>query len=66
MTGRQHPDRLAKSFAQQEREAGWARWEEMTGRQHPDRLAAEGKKMSAMVIDIAAADPKNQTVRIEK
>ena len=56
----------AKSFAQQEREAGWSRWEEMTGRQHPDRLAAEGKKVSAVVIDIAAADQKNQTVRIEK
>ena len=30
-----------KSFAQQEREAGWARWEQMTGREHPDRIAAD-------------------------
>lgn len=30
-----------KSFAQQDREAGWARWEEMTGRTHPDRIAAQ-------------------------
>ncbi|WPB58616.1 hypothetical protein [Xylophilus sp. GOD-11R] len=37
-----------KSFAQQEREAGWARWEEMTGRVHPDRQAASGGR----VIDI--------------
>lgn len=32
-----------KSFAQQEREAGWARWEQMTNRQHPDRLAYESR-----------------------
>lgn len=37
-----------KSFAQQDREAGWARWEDMTGRQHPDRLAQQ----SRTVIDI--------------
>lgn len=37
-----------KSFAQQEREAGWARWEEMTGRQHPDRIAHQPRA----VIDI--------------
>ena len=32
---------LTKSFAQQEREAGWAKWERMTGREHPDRMAAD-------------------------
>lgn len=31
----------AKSFAQQDREAGMARWEEQTGRIHPDRLKAQ-------------------------
>jgi uncharacterized protein YdaU (DUF1376 family) len=30
-----------KSFAQQDREAGMARWEEMTGRIHPDRIKAQ-------------------------
>jgi len=34
------PGTAAKSFAQQEREAGWERWEQMTGRVHPDRAAA--------------------------
>lgn len=37
-----------KSFAQQDREAGWADWEQMTGRVHPDREAAQGRR----VIDI--------------
>lgn len=37
-----------KSFAQQDREAGWARWEEMAGRPHPDRLA----QLPRNVIDI--------------
>ena len=41
------------SFAQQERELGWKRWEEMTGREHPDRLAHEGKKT---YIDVQATD----------
>jgi uncharacterized protein YdaU (DUF1376 family) len=31
------PQKQAKSFAQQDREAGLARWEELTGRTHPDR-----------------------------
>jgi len=30
-----------KSFAERDREAGWARWEEMTNRIHPDRIKAE-------------------------
>jgi uncharacterized protein YdaU (DUF1376 family) len=42
----------AKSFAQQERELGWKRWEEMTGRQHPDRLASEGISQG-QVIDVS-------------
>ena len=40
------------SFAQQERERGWKRWEEMTGRQHPERLAHEGKSQG-YVIDVS-------------
>jgi len=43
------------SFAQQERELGWKRWEEMTGREHPDRLAHEGKQPNQF-IDIQATD----------
>jgi hypothetical protein len=43
------------SFAQQERELGWKRWEEMTGREHPDRLAHEGKRPNQF-IDIQATD----------
>lgn len=46
----------AKSFAQQEREAGWARWEAMTGRVHPDRVAAQAAGALAPVagvIDVA-------------
>jgi len=42
-----------KSFAQQDREAGWARWEEMTGRQHPERLAYEGAS-AGLVVDVQA------------
>jgi len=37
-----------QSFAQQDREAGWARWEQMSGRPHPDRLAQQPSN----VIDI--------------
>lgn len=48
------PAKQAKSFAQQEREAGWARWEEMTNRTHPDRIKAE--QQSGQVIDIT---PRN-------
>ena len=43
------------SFAQQERELGWKRWEEMTGREHPDRLAHEGKRPNQF-IEIQATD----------
>jgi uncharacterized protein YdaU (DUF1376 family) len=43
------------SFAQQERELGWKRWEEMTGREHPDRLAHEGKRPNQF-IDIQVTD----------
>jgi hypothetical protein len=43
----------AVSFAQQERELGWKRWEEMTGREHPDRLAHEGKKN---YLDVSATE----------
>ncbi len=44
------PAKQAKSFAQQEREAGWARWEEMTNRTHPDRIKAE--QQNGQVIDV--------------
>lgn len=40
----------AKSFAQRDREAGWARWEQMTGRQHPDRIAAAAVDAGAVVV----------------
>ena len=30
-----------KTFAERDREAGMARWEEQTGRIHPDRLKAQ-------------------------
>lgn len=41
-----------KSFAQQEREAGWARWEAMTNEIHPDRLASQVPMGNRQVIDI--------------
>lgn len=44
--------RPPKSFAQQEREAGWARWEQMTGRVHPDRVAQQ--QQDGLVIDAPA------------
>jgi hypothetical protein len=56
---RQQPQ--AKSFAQQEREAGWARWEQQTNRQHPDRLAYEASNGGGLVIDMPTV---NQTVGI--
>ena len=44
-----------QSFAQQDREAGWARWEEMTGRVHPDRAAAQQMRpVQDFVIDASA------------
>ena len=44
-----------QSFAQQDREAGWARWEEMTGRVHPDRVAAQQiRPVQDFVIDASA------------
>lgn len=45
------PQRIAaapKSFAQTDREEGWARWEQMAGRPHPDRLAQQPRN----IIDI--------------
>ena len=43
-----------KSFAQQEREAGWLRWEEMTGRKHPEmeKIRAAESGFAGDVIDI--------------
>lgn len=40
-----------KSFAERDRESGWARWEETTNRVHPDRIKADQK--SGHVIDIS-------------
>lgn len=40
-----------KSFAERDREAGWARWEETTNRVHPDRIKSDQK--SGHVIDIS-------------
>jgi len=43
---RSHPvnakNNQQKTFAERDREAGWARWEEQTGRIHPDRQKAQG------------------------
>ena len=36
-----------KTFAQQDREAGWARWEAQTNRVHPDRIASQGVVIDA-------------------
>ena len=36
------PAKQSKTFAERDREAGMARWEEQTGRIHPDRQKAEG------------------------
>ena len=45
----------AKSFAQQEREAGWKRWEQMTGQTHPDRIDYE--RETGLVIDATTHQP---------
>lgn len=49
MDGRAAPAAAPQSFAERDREAGMARWEEMTGRIHPDRAAA---KPAGVVIDM--------------
>lgn len=46
-----------QSFAQQDREAGMLRWEQMTGRQHPDRVRPTGT-----VIEIQAAEVRHAIV----
>lgn len=51
-----------KSFAQQEREAGWARWEQQTNRQHPDRLAYEARNGGGVVIDMQAATSQQSRI----
>lgn len=38
-----------KTFAERDREAGWARWEEQTNRIHPDRIKAQ----QGQAIDVA-------------
>jgi len=49
----QSPSTAQKSFAQQDREAGWARWEEMTNEVHPDRIKAQQQSLDQRsVIDI--------------
>lgn len=47
-----------KSFAQADKEAGWARWEQMTGEVHPDRIAQQPNN----VIDIT---PRGHYARLE-
>ena len=42
------PAKQPKTFAERDREAGWARWEEQTNRVHPDRIKAQ----QGQVIDI--------------
>ena len=51
-----------KSFAQQEREAGWARWEQQTNRQHPDRLAYEARNGGGVVIDMQTATSQQSRI----
>ena len=51
-----------KSFAQQEREAGWARWEQQTNRQHPDRLAYEARNGGGIVIDMQTATSQQSRI----
>lgn len=51
--GHQRP--AAQSFAQQDREAQMARWEQMTGRVHPDRLQPVNDRN---VIDITPRQPQ--------
>lgn len=45
-----NPKPPPKTFAERDREAGWARWEEQTGRIHPERAKAESP--SGQIIDI--------------
>lgn len=54
----------AKSFAQQEREAGWLRWEEMTGRKHPEmeKIRAAESGIAGDVIDIT---PRGEGLLLE-
>ena len=42
------PGKQQKTFAERDREAGMARWEEMTGRVHPDRQ----KTQTGQIIDV--------------
>jgi uncharacterized protein YdaU (DUF1376 family) len=54
-TARNQP--AAKSFAQQEREAGWLRWEEMTGRKHPEMekvRQSAGKTIELDAIEVSS------------
>lgn len=50
------PQQSAKTFAERDREAGWARWEEQTGRIHPDRQ----KTQQGHVIDVT---PRNLEIK---
>lgn len=49
-----------KTFDQQRREEGWARWEERNGRDHPDRLAAQAPQRD--LIDIT---PRGDSLYLE-
>lgn len=53
-----NPKAEAVSFAEQDRRAGWARWEEMSGQKHPE---LESLRNAGIVIDI----PANTVQRIE-
>ena len=43
-----------KSFAQQEREASWLRWEEMTGRKHVEMEKVRAAEAGGYVVDVEA------------
>lgn len=52
--------RGAESFAERDRAAAMARWEQMTGEVHPDR-AQQG---AAQVIDVVDVSQQSQAVRL--
>lgn len=47
VSDKQDTGRQQKTFAERDREAGWARWEEQTGRVHPDRQ----RPLQSQIID---------------
>lgn len=46
------PAKQQKTFAERDREAGMARWEEQTGRIHPDRQQSDQSTRTGQVVDV--------------